>query len=309
VPSALPESRDPQAHRRPDVLGAVVLAAAVGAIALALVEAPSWGWLSLRVAAVVVGALIVLGAVLAHSARHPAPVIDLRLLRGRSFSGAFAASVLYYAGFGTFVLNSVEFLTGQWHYSAIRAGLAIAPGPLCVLPFARLVAPRLAPILGGAGRVAVLGAAVNAGAQLLWFTQMTHSPSYTAHLLPAQLIGGAGVGLTIPSLLGAGTSAVPPAWFGTASGVLNMGRQVGTVLGVASLVGVLSTPAAMPFASYQHGVLLAVSFFAAASVIAAAVLARRPSSGAATAAPLRESPTSAASAVDVSPASRPTVSA
>ena len=62
------------------------------------------------------------------------------------------------------MLNSVEFLTGVWHYSAVRAGLAIAPGPLMVLPFASLVAPRLAARLGGPGRVAVIGCLVNAAA-------------------------------------------------------------------------------------------------------------------------------------------------
>ena len=86
-----------------------------------------------------------------RSRRHHSPVIELGLLRSRTFSGAFAASILYYAGFGAFVLNSVEFLTGVWHYSAVRAGLAIAPGPLMVLPFARVVAPRLAPASAGRG--------------------------------------------------------------------------------------------------------------------------------------------------------------
>jgi hypothetical protein len=47
------------------------------------------------------------------------------------------ASIAYYAGFGAFLLNMVEFLTNVWHFSAIDAGLAIAPGPLMVLPFAR----------------------------------------------------------------------------------------------------------------------------------------------------------------------------
>src|SRR6202042_2294792 len=84
-----------------------------------------------------------------RSHRHHSPVIELGLLRSRTFSGAFAASILYYAAFGAFVLNSVEFLTGVWHYSAVRAGLAIGPGPLMVLPFARLVAPRLAARIGG----------------------------------------------------------------------------------------------------------------------------------------------------------------
>jgi EmrB/QacA subfamily drug resistance transporter len=276
VPHTIPESRDPKAHPRPDIVGAVLLAAAVGLVALAMVKAPDWGWVSTRVIALILIALAGLGGVVLHSAKHPAPIIELPLLKLRSFSGAFAASVLYYAGFGAFVLNAVEFLTGEWHYSAIRAGLAIAPGPLCVLPFARFVAPRLAVRLGGAGRVAVIGALVNAGSQLLWLHGVQAAPAYASHLLPAQLIGGMGVGLTIPSLLGAGMFAVPPAWFGTGSGVLNMGRQVGSVLGVAGLIAVLAgVNSGNPLTTYRHGIELIIGFFVAAAVVAAALLGRR----------------------------------
>jgi hypothetical protein len=203
-------------------------------------------------------------------------VIELGLLREKAFSGAFAASILYYAAFGAFVLNSVEFLTGVWHYSAVRAGLAIGPGPLMVLPFASLVAPRLAARLGGPGRVAVIGCLVNAGGMLLWFTQMQADPAYLTHLLPAQLLGGAGVGLAIPSLLGAGSAALPPARFGTGSGILNMARQIGTVLGVAGLVAILSHVAASdPVVTYRHAVLLIVALFAAAGLVAAVLLTGR----------------------------------
>jgi hypothetical protein len=255
----------------------VLLAISVGLLALAMVKAPDWGWVSARVLGLVVLAVLGIGGVLAHSARHPAPIIELPLLRLRSFSGAFIVSVLYYAGFGAFVLNSVEFLTGEWHYSAVRAGLAIAPGPLCVLPFARFVAPRLAGRLGGAGRVAVLGALVNAGSQGLWLHGVQASHAYAANLLPAQLIGGMGVGLTIPSLLGVGTASLPPAWFGTGSGVLNMARQVGSVLGVAALIGVLAgIHTGDPLTTYRHGIELIIGFFGSAAVVAAALLTRRP---------------------------------
>ena len=258
------------------MIGALLLAGSVALLALAMVKAPDWGWVGGRVIGLFVIALIGLAGVLLHSARHPAPIIELPLLRLRSFSGAFGASIFYYAGFGAFVLNSVEFLTGQWHYSAIRAGLAIAPGPLCVLPFARIVAPRLAGLIGGPGRVAVLGALVNAGSQTLWLTQMQTHPGYAAHLLPVQLIGGMGVGLTIPSLLGAGMSGVPAAWFGTGSGVLNMARQVGSVLGVAALVGVLTSPNSLPYNDFRHGVELVIGFFLAGAVVSATMLIRRP---------------------------------
>jgi hypothetical protein len=167
----------------------------------------------------------------------------------------------------------------------VVAGLAIAPGPLMVLPFARVVAPRLAGWLGGPGRVAVIGCAVNAAGQLLWFAQIQERPAYLTHLLPAQLLGGAGVGLAIPSLLAAGSAALTPARFGTGSGILNTARQVGTVLGVAGLVAILThVSRADPIASYRHGLALIVAFFAAAGVIAAALLTRPPSVQAALAA-------------------------
>jgi EmrB/QacA subfamily drug resistance transporter len=272
----VPESKDERIQGRPDVLGAALLAAAVGLVAWALVEAPGWGWGSAGFVGVLLASLACGAIMVARSHRHHAPVIELGLLRSRTFSGTFVASILYYAGFGAFVLNSVEFLTGVWHYSAIRAGLAIGPGPLMVLPFARLVAPRLAVRLGGPGRVAVLGCAVNAAAQLLWFVQIQAHPAYLTHLLPAQLLGGAGVGLAIPSLLGAGSASLTAARFGTGSGILNMARQVGTVLGVAGLVAILTHVAvADPVLTYRYSLVLIIGFFAAAGIVAAILLTGR----------------------------------
>src|SRR5712691_11504523 len=235
----VPESKDERATGRPDLIGAGLLAVAVGLIALALVKAPDWGWGSARFLGVLLASLACGAVMVARSRRHHSPVIELGLLLSRTFSGSFAASILYYAAFGAFVLSAVEFLTGVWHYSAVQAGLAIGPGPLMVLPFARLVAP-LAARIGGPGRVAVLGCFVSAAAQLLWYARIQAAPAYVTHLLPSQLLGGAGVGLTIPALLGAGSASVPPARFGTGSGILNMARQIGTVLGVAGLVAILS---------------------------------------------------------------------
>lgn len=274
----VPESKDETVQGRPDLVGALLLAASVGLVALALVKAPDWGWGSAGFLGLLAASMACGAAMVARSRRHHplvSPVIELGLLRSRTFSGAFAASILYYAGFGAFVLSAVEFLTGIWHYSAVAAGLAIAPGPLMVLPFARLVAPRLAAWLGGPGRVAVIGCFVNALAQLLWLWRIQAQPGYLAHLLPAQLLGGAGVGLAIPSLLGAGSASLPPARFGTGSGILNTARQVGTVLGVAGLVAILSRVSRTdPVAAYRHGLILVIAFFAAAGAVSTALLTR-----------------------------------
>src|SRR5262249_62433903 len=83
-------------------------------------------------------------------------------------------------------------------------------------------------------------------------------------------------GRRIPSLPGAGSASPSPARFGTGSGILNMARQVGTVLGVAGLVAILSHPSPTdPVAPYRDGLVLIVAFFAAAGVVAAALLGGR----------------------------------
>src|ERR1022692_2999062 len=265
----VPDSRDERAGRRPDLAGAALLAACVGLIALALVKAPVWGWGSVSFLGTMAAALASGTAMVLRSRVHHSPVIELGLLRSRTFSGAFGASILYYAAF---VLIFVDFLTGVWHYPAIQAGLAIAPGPLMVLPFARIVAP-LAARIGGPGRVAVLGCFVSAAAQLLWYPRIQASPAYLTHLLPSQLLGGAGVGLSIPALLGAGSASVPPARFGTGSGILNMARQIGTVLGVAGLVAILShVVPGDPVTTFRHGIALIVGLFAGAGLVSAGLL-------------------------------------
>jgi MFS family permease len=163
-----------------------------------------------------------------------------------------------------------------------------------VLPFAQVVAPRLAGRLHGPGRVAVIGCLVNAGAMALWLAQIQAQPAYLTHLLPAQLLGGAGVGLAIPSLLAAGSLSLSPDRFGTGSGILNMARQVGTVLGVAALVAILARVSPDPITTFRHAIVLVIAFFTAAGLVAAILLTGRVRSrpmpaAAAAAAPVAES--------------------
>ena len=230
----IPESRDEHSRGRPDLAGAALLALSVGLVALALVKVPVWGWgsarfLGLLAAAVASGAVLVI-----RSHRHHAPVIELGLLRSRMFSGTFAASVLYYAGFGAFVLTWVEFLTGVWHYSPVRAGLAIAPGPLTVIPVAMLTG-RLAARFGH--RPFLIGGALLYAATALWFMLVPgHEPSYLLHWLPGLLMSGASVGLVLPSLSAAAVNKLPAQHYAVGSAVNQAIRQIGSVIGVAIIV-------------------------------------------------------------------------
>jgi hypothetical protein len=89
----------------------------------------------------------------------------------------------------------------------------------------------------------MLGALLFVGGQLFYITQTGDTPAYVSEYLPGIAIGGAGVGLMIPTLTGAGASSLAPERFATGAAVLTMGRQIGAALGVALLVAVLGTSA------------------------------------------------------------------
>jgi EmrB/QacA subfamily drug resistance transporter len=227
-------------EERPDIAGAAVLTAAIGALALALVKADEWGWDSGRVIGLIVAAAVLLGAFWWRSSRHPSPVIETHMLRLPAFGTATWASVVFGTAFGAMLLMVTLWCQDVWHWSALRTGLAVAPGPFLV-PFLAIGAGPLARRVG-AGPVAFLGCLVYAGGCLFWRLSFSLEPNYPAHMLPGMILTGVGVGLTLPTLVSAAVAAVPPHRFATGSGVVTMARQLGIVLGVAILVTVLGHP-------------------------------------------------------------------
>ncbi|HXC84337.1 MAG TPA: MFS transporter [Trebonia sp.] len=226
---------------RPDTVGAAIFSVAIGAIALALVKADEWGWTSARVLGAIAVGIFLLVLFARRSARHPVPVIEPHMLRLPAFGTATCANVLFGTAFGAMLLLVTLWCQDVWGWSALRTGLAVAPGPLLV-PFLAVGAGPLARRLGP-GPVAAAGCAIYAAGGVFWRLSLSSSPDYVAHMLPGMLMTGTGVGLTLPTLVSAAVSAIPPHRFATGSGVVTMARQVGIVLGVAVLVTVLGHPA------------------------------------------------------------------
>jgi EmrB/QacA subfamily drug resistance transporter len=262
------ESRDPSA-RIPDLWGAGVLTLAIAALALGLVQAPDWGWSSASTLACLAGSALGIAVFIARCARHPAPVIDLSLLRIRSFAFANTAMLLFGAAFATMLLSNVLFLTGVWHESALRAGFSLAPGPVMAAVFA-VPTGRLAARLGQR-RVAGTGCLVFAAGGLWWLWRVGATPHYASELLPGMLLSGAGVGLTLASLSSAALASLPAPRFATGSAILNMCRQVGSVLGVAVLVAINDSAhgrGVLANFQTQRGFLVAAALLAGACALA-----------------------------------------
>ncbi len=236
----LRETRDPAVARLPDLAGAALLMGAIGALTFAIVKSPDWGWGSAQIVALFAAAAGLVAAFVARSARHPAPVVELPMLRVRSFAVANVEALVFFAVFAAMLLSGVLWLTGPWGYSVLKAGFALSPGPLMAAVFA-LPAGRLADRYGQRA-IGAPGALLFA-ASFAWLAWRVGSePAYVSEYLPGMIVGGIGVGLTIPTLSSAAAASLPAARFATGSAVLAMSRQIGAALGVALLVAALGDP-------------------------------------------------------------------
>lgn len=249
----LPTSpRSTAAKSSPDFPGVALLSSALALLVLAISEGPSWGWSSASVVGSFVACATLLALFLRRSRAHPEPVLDLSLFHARSFSVANAAALLYAMGFFAMLLGNILFLTSVWHYSILRAGLAVTPGPI-VVAFVSSAAGRTA-ARRGFRPVLLTGFAVFTAGLLWYVARVGLTPHYLSVWLPGTLIVGLGIGLTFPVLSAAAVSSLEPQRFAVGSAVNQTARQVGGAIGVAILVVILGTPtsAASALTHFHH---------------------------------------------------------
>jgi EmrB/QacA subfamily drug resistance transporter len=261
---------------RPDALGALLITGGVGALTLGLVKGGDWGWGSASTVAVLALSVVALALFALHTARARNPMIDRSLLRIRSFTGASLVALLFSIAFGALLLSIVLWEQNVWHWSALRAGLALAPGPLMVPLFGFLIAGPLI-VRYGPGRVIAAGQLLFAVGLLWWALAAGAKPNYLSGILGGMILTGIGVGLTLPTMMAAAASALPPSAFATGSAVVNMFRQVGLAIGVAVLIAVIGRPGspAAALAAFQRGWVVAAAFSLAAAVLAPLLLSSR----------------------------------
>ena len=230
----LQEAKKPESRRAVDGVGMGLLILGVGAIALSIVqlESPRWTATELIVAAAV-GVVALVGFVI-WARVAPAPLVDLRLFRHRTYTFANLATLVFGVAFSMMFFAFFFYMTEVWHYTLTQAGLAITPGPLLVIPVA-ILSGRLAGRLGH--RPFLVGGALLYACSGLWFLLVPDAqPAYLTHWLPGLVLTGTSVGLVLPSLSAAAVNRLPADQYAVGSAVNQATRQIGSVLGVAVTV-------------------------------------------------------------------------
>jgi EmrB/QacA subfamily drug resistance transporter len=262
---------------RPDPLGVVLVTAGVGALTFGLVKGSDWGWASIDILGTLVGAFGLIGLFVVHCAKSRTPLVHPSLFRSRNFSGASIVAVFFSAAFGAMLLSIVLWEQGVWGWSPLRAGLAIAPGPIMVPVISFVVAGRLISRYGP-GRVIAAGSVLFGAGVAWWALAVTVDPNYLSGVLGGMILTGIGVGLTLPTMMATASSGLSPEAFATGSAVINMLRQTGLALGVAVLIAVLGTSTShnsSALDAFRHGWWV-VAVIACAGVAPALTLLRSP---------------------------------
>ena len=239
----LREGRDLDRGVLPDPLGIVLLIGALSALALAIVQAPGWGWTSPHTLSALLAATVAVALFGWRSLTHAHPLLELSLFRIRSFAAACAGVFVFSLGFYALLLANILFLTSVWGYSALQAGVAVTPGPV-MAALASTIAGRVIDRHGQRISAIPGGVIFASGCILLAFT-LGPSPSYVTQFLPATLLTGIGVGMSYAAWSSAAVAGLPTARFATGSAISSCCRQFGAVLGISVLIAVLGSNATL----------------------------------------------------------------
>jgi EmrB/QacA subfamily drug resistance transporter len=228
---------------RPSPWAALLVTCGIGALTFAIVKANDWGWASRGIALGFAAAIALLALFVRHCMRAKNPFVDPALFKVRPFTGASLVMAPYSAAFGAMLLSIALWEQTVWGWSALKTGLAIAPGPLLVPITSLLFAGRLIARFGAA--IVITAGVLSFSAGLILWAAMTGAEPSLLIVIGGMIPTGIGVGLTFPTLMGVSAGSLPPSSFATGSGVINMIRQAALAIGVAIFVAILGAPASM----------------------------------------------------------------
>jgi DHA2 family methylenomycin A resistance protein-like MFS transporter len=224
----LPAAR-PETTRRPDMVGQVLFVLGIAALVFGLIQSSAAGWGSPMIIGALAVAVVALALFVVWELRTKDPMLPLAMLRNPVM--VVAAVVNFFGLFGLFstIFLLTLYLQRINGLSTVQAGIRFLALNVAIMVFSYL-ASKIAAILGPPIPI-VVGSLMSAGG-LLWLTTLQPGTPF-AHYWWALSLIGAGVSLVGAPATVALLGSVRAEQAGTATGVSNTFRQVGSVFGVA----------------------------------------------------------------------------
>jgi MFS family permease len=236
-----------------DPVGTVLFGVTMVCVLAVVVAGPDLGWplwLWALLVAAAVGAVALARAERGLEARGGSPLLSPSVLSHPGMRRGLAAVVPFSAGFGAFLFVYALIAQGHFGFDGLASGAVLSPFAVAFF-VVTLFTPRIAAALGG--RIVTLGALVQGtGVLLLALVVRLGWPRPSLVLVCVGIaFFGVGAALTGPTLFRMILADVPSAQAGMGSGVLVTSQQMATALGATvggtlyvSVAGALSTVSA-----------------------------------------------------------------
>jgi EmrB/QacA subfamily drug resistance transporter len=227
--------RDPTA--RIDWPGLVTFSSGLFCLVFALIRGNDDGWGSAKIVGLLAAAVVLLALFVAAELRRDQPMLDLRLFRVPTFTGAQIVAFSIHASMFSMFLYIVLYMQNVLSYSPLETGVRFLPVSLLsflAAPIAGKLAERypVRAFLGGGLALVGLGLVLMHG--------IKPGDDWTT-LLAGFILAGVGIGFINPPLATAAIGVVEPRRSGAASGINSTFRQVGTAVGIAGLGAILQS--------------------------------------------------------------------
>jgi EmrB/QacA subfamily drug resistance transporter len=235
----IPDIRPGRLHRL-DLVGVGLASGGLLAIVFGLIDGQRYNWGAVigpvSIPVVIAAGVLLLVLFVLWERGQAEPLVPLSLFAHRDFTVAsWVAAVLGFGMFGFFITLTI-YLQSVLGFSALKAGLAIAPMSLISM-FVAPVSGRFSDRIGGK-YILMLGMGLFA-AGLAFVALMARPDSAWTDFLPFVVIAGLGMGMIFAPMTTVAMRTIPPMLAGAASGVLNTTRQVGMAMGSAVIGAVL----------------------------------------------------------------------
>jgi EmrB/QacA subfamily drug resistance transporter len=235
----IPDLRPGRSHGL-DVIGVILATAGLFAIVFSLIEGQRYSWgefaYGVTIPEIIAAGVAVIVVFVIWERYQAEPLVPLSLFAERNFAVAnwIAAAISF--GLLGLILPITIYLQSVRGFSALTAGLTLAPMSLTSMVFAPF-AGRLADRIGGK-YILTTGISLFAiGFGTFAFVAGPDS-TWLTFLLPA-IVAGAGMGMTFAPMTTVAMRNIQPRVAGAASGVLNTTRQLGAAIGSAVMGALL----------------------------------------------------------------------
>lgn len=261
-------------RRHVDYLGAVLCVGGLAGLVFALIEQPHYGWSSPVIFLPLVLGAAAMIAFVAYERRAASPMLRLDLFAQRNFSIGNIETLTMYAGLSALFFFLVIFLQQVAGYSALKAGLTTLPSTVVMFLLSRrfgALADRYGPRLFMA-----LGPLVAAVGMFLLLRTGTQT-SFVSDLLPALLVFGLGLSMTVAPLTATVLADADEGDAGIASAVNNDIARVGGLVGI-SVIGVVAASSlkgdtfvrsSQSVTAFHHALIICAALLAAGGLTAA----------------------------------------